>query len=524
MSFIKESKDAYKKVIEALEKETSDHEISMARGELETIADRALATSAMLEGTPENGNPLPAWVQSKITNACDYITTVHDYLKYSPKLNESVSLDETTFEKIYQMQQDGKSVEDIAKELNLKSDLVKKVLGESKTISEGLSDAQIAQLKKEYEPLKGKTITTSQYQQLKNILFKLQDGDLEKLQKQNIPFASTGAGSILRVRKAPVKITNVTVPGLEGMAEATDMSKVTKYKMVSIKGDQKEITIDREDLEKHLKLGYVIKEPLTEETTFWWHDGKTGYVKAGYDNKELVAWLKKNGYKPEKKEEVEFTEESDKGYNVKYKMKKDDASISMSWYKDKELAQKFLDDVKKSGGNGIITAKEEKDPMPLPDLLKLINKEKEKIAKEKQQDSNKKEEAELKTVPSLEDSAKKHNVDIEVLKKQLEKGIKIEKEHTNDEKTAEKIALAHIDERPDYYIQIDKLEKKPVEKVNEVKEPTGELKDACWTGYVAVGFKMKNGKRVPNCVPKSEAYKGAKKIVEKAFKKLKEKK
>jgi hypothetical protein len=35
---------------------------------------------------------------------------------------------------------------------------------------------------------------------------------------------------------------------------------------------------------------------------------------------------------------------------------------------------------------------------------------------------------------------------------------------------------------------------------------------------------MKNGKRVPNCVPKSEAYKGAKKIVENAFKKLKEKK
>jgi len=447
MSFIKESYLAYKKVQEVLEKETSDHEISMARSELEGIADKATATSSMLEGMTESGNPLPAWVQSKITNASDYITSVHDYIKYNPQINESVSLEETTFEKIYQMQQDGKSVEDIAKELNLKADLVKKVLGESKVISEGLSDAQIAQLKKEYEPLKGKTITTSQYQQLKNILFKLQDGDLEKLQKQNIPFASTGAGSILRVRKAPVKITNVTVPGLEGMAEATDMSKVTKYKMISIKGDQKEITIDREDLEKHLKLGYVIKEPLTEE--------------------------------------------SDKGYNVKFKMKKDDSSISMSWYKDKELAQKFLDDVKKSGGNGIITAKEE---------------------------------AELKPVPSLKDSAKKHNVDIEVLKKQLEKGIQVEKEHTKDEKTAEKIALAHIDERPDYYVQIDKLEKKPVEKVAEVKEPTGDLKDACWTGYVAVGTKMKNGKRVPNCVPKSEAYKGAKAIVENAFKKLKEKK
>ena len=35
----------------------------------------------------------------------------------------------------------------------------------------------------------------------------------------------------------------------------------------------------------------------------------------------------------------------------------------------------------------------------------------------------------------------------------------------------------------------------------EVKEPTGGLKDACWKGYTAVGMKMKNGKKVPNCVP-----------------------
>jgi hypothetical protein len=442
MSFIKESKDAYKKVLEALEKETSDHEISMARGELETIADRALATSAMLEGTPEDGNPLPAWVQSKITNACDYITTVHDYLKYNPRLNESLDLEEASLTSIHKMKEDGKTSEEIAKELKLNAGLVKKILGEEVELKE-FTDAEIAQLKKEFDPLKGKQISTARANQLSNILNKLDDGSLDKLKSALIPFVSALAAAKTTQRKfRGVKITNIKVPGLEGMAE---------------------------------------------ETTFWWHDGKTGYVKAGYDNKELLAWLKKNGYKPEK----DIKEEVDKGYNVKYKMKKDDPSISMSWYKDKELAQKFLDDVKKSGGNGIITAKEE---------------------------------AELKPVPSLEDSAKKHNVDIEVLKKQLEKGIEIEKEHTKDEKVAEKIALAHIDERPDYYIQIDKLEKKPVEKVNEVKEPTGDLKDACWTGYVAVGFKMKNGKRVPNCVPKSEAYKGAKKIVEKAYKKLKEKK
>ncbi len=40
--------------------------------------------------------------------------------------------------------------------------------------------------------------------------------------------------------------------------------------------------------------------------------------------------------------------------------------------------------------------------------------------------------------------------------------------------------------------------------MKEVKEPTGDLKDACWKGYTAVGTKKKNGKTVPNCVPKED--------------------
>ena len=48
---------------------------------------------------------------------------------------------------------------------------------------------------------------------------------------------------------------------------------------------------------------------------------------------------------------------------------------------------------------------------------------------------------------------------------------------------------------------------KPAPQVTseDTKEPTGKLKDACWTGYTAVGMKMKNGRKVPNCVPIKEA-------------------
>ena len=47
----------------------------------------------------------------------------------------------------------------------------------------------------------------------------------------------------------------------------------------------------------------------------------------------------------------------------------------------------------------------------------------------------------------------------------------------------------------------------------KVKEPTGGLKDACWSGYTAVGMKMKNGRKVPNCVPKNEAVSDAAKKI-----------
>jgi hypothetical protein len=31
-----------------------------------------------------------------------------------------------------------------------------------------------------------------------------------------------------------------------------------------------------------------------------------------------------------------------------------------------------------------------------------------------------------------------------------------------------------------------------------------KLEEACWDGYVQKGYKMKNGKQVPNCVPIGE--------------------
>ncbi|NDA63070.1 MAG: hypothetical protein EBX50_13680 [Chitinophagia bacterium] len=59
---------------------------------------------------------------------------------------------------------------------------------------------------------------------------------------------------------------------------------------------------------------------------------------------------------------------------------------------------------------------------------------------------------------SLEDIAKKHNVNIQQLQSQLDKGIKVEHEHTGSTETARTIAMDHLFENPKYYDKLAKAE------------------------------------------------------------------
>ena len=83
--------EAYNKV---REQDDKDHEVSMARGELEAIADKATQLAGALQGKSDEGNPLEAWVQSKITKAKDYINSVSDYLMYNPDMKQNEELEE----------------------------------------------------------------------------------------------------------------------------------------------------------------------------------------------------------------------------------------------------------------------------------------------------------------------------------------------------------------------------------------------------------------------------------------------
>ena len=176
----------------------------------------------------------------------------------------------------------------------------------------------------------------------------------------------------------------------------------------------------------------------------------------------------------------------------------------------------------------------------------------------------------LKPHKSVEQIAKKHRLEVSFVKHQLEMGIPIEHEHTKDKVLATDIALQHLDEIPDYYTRLKKMEasaKKEHKKFKDVKEDAvtdlqrgitelpnasyanidgvmrgimntrkmtaKELHNAfvkknkqtpdtwakknmkeeaddngftkCWPGKKKKGFKMKNGKKVNNCVPVKEA-------------------
>src|SRR6056300_1564579 len=148
---------------EALEqvykKEDNDHEISMARGELEAIADKATQLAGALQGKSDEGNPLEAWVQSKITKAKDYINSVSDYMMYKPEnAKEEVELEEKNTDKYVwsdintAMMRAGFSPGMIMKVLSgLRGKELSEELEEAKIISD-ISGVSINKLKQEVMP------------------------------------------------------------------------------------------------------------------------------------------------------------------------------------------------------------------------------------------------------------------------------------------------------------------------------------------------------------------------------------
>ena len=61
--------------------------------------------------------------------------------------------------------------------------------------------------------------------------------------------------------------------------------------------------------------------------------------------------------------------------------------------------------------------------------------------------------------PSVEEVAGMHNLPVEQIQAEVDKGAKAEMEHTLDIDMAREIALDHLVEMPDYYTRLAKMEK-----------------------------------------------------------------
>ncbi len=109
-----------------------------------------------------------------------------------------IQIDEGKMKTIATLFDQGKSAEDIAKQMKLPVATVKTILGEEDIKEEQLvefTDQQIKKLKAEYASLAGKRISIARANQLRNIFDKIADAQLPKLFKADIPFISAMAVS-----------------------------------------------------------------------------------------------------------------------------------------------------------------------------------------------------------------------------------------------------------------------------------------------------------------------------------------
>ena len=79
----------------------------------------------------------------------------------------------------------------------------------------------------------------------------------------------------------------------------------------------------------------------------------------------------------------------------------------------------------------------------------------------------------LKSHRTVEQIARKHRMNVSDIQRQLDMGVPIEHEHTRNKTLATDIALQHLDEIPDYYTRLKKMEasaRKEHKKFKDVKE------------------------------------------------------
>ena len=91
-----------------------------------------------------------------------------------------------------------------------------------------------------------------------------------------------------------------------------------------------------------------------------------------------------------------------------------------------------------------------------------------------------------KKVPTEQEIARKHGVSVDAIIKQAEIGSTVEREHVTTHEEAYGIALQHLDEFPDYYKHLLKMEKE-LKAQHKKKKTVKEMREIC-ENHIAVAM------------------------------------
>ena len=218
-----------KKQISNVRSEDGHVDVASAVRHCKTIIEDCNDIMTKLNGMGEQ--PLPSWLTDKITVAADDLNGARDYLM-NPQTEALDDKDKETIKPIIkQLKKSVKAHDKQAKQLQ--KDI------EDETDLEEFTKSQIARLKKEYEPLKGKVAPQApeKFAKLRKIIDRLQKPNLLALAKADIPILSSAAKAqlVLKFGMKWKQLPEEFLPYIDVLADDTLEEKKGSFKSVDPK-------------------------------------------------------------------------------------------------------------------------------------------------------------------------------------------------------------------------------------------------------------------------------------------------
>ena len=427
--------------------------------------------------------------------------------------------DEGRMKDIYTLDSEGKSAQEIAKRLNLRVSTVKSILGENVETLHEFSDSQISQLKKEYEPLRGKTISGTNANKLMKIFDKFDKNKqlLIKILKANIPFVSmlaqarlisrhgANASQLAQMRKEELSEGKWKISGVTGYKNVGPQDRFEMIISATSKQDAErkwEKELDKHRAKRNIgpRGGGSIEDP----------DDIDIEPAGPKDNVGDISSHITQQYVPEAK--------------APFRLSYDDKYGKHAGFEDAKTLQDLQNKAQKLRAKGFKINKMGRNTSPVEEKLPEPEGKTEVpeafAVQVTKMDGGKFIHGSYKTKAEAEKWIKWYKTgDV-----RQTKSIEIVKEDTgylqskmsptqianiknvwkNKKATDVTDAVRQMIKRMDIPTQLA-IKQADIPHISKLVETTDEeLIEACWKGYTQVGMKEKDGRQVPNCVPNKD--------------------